>query len=37
MKHDVAKEPLKAPVMKAKKKLKENAYGSNLMIRELAT
>jgi hypothetical protein len=38
MKHDVAKEPLKALVMKAnKKKLKESAYGSNLMKREIAT
>jgi hypothetical protein len=32
----VAKEPLKAQVMKAKKKLKEKAYGSNLMKREQA-
>jgi hypothetical protein len=37
MKHDVAKKPLKAPVMKSKKKLKEKAYGSNLMKREQAT
>jgi hypothetical protein len=37
MKHDVAKEPLKALVMKANKKLKESAYGSNLMKREIAT